>query len=57
MASLEHLNELPLTIQMGSRDFGKRLLTFQNIFPVLDKQHPGLKSIDLRYENRVMLVP
>ncbi len=55
--SPEPLRTVPLTIQIGSRDFGERLRTFQNIFPVLDKQHPGLKSIDLRYKNRVMLIP
>ena len=55
--SPEPLRTVPLTIQMGSRDFGERLRTFQNIYPVLGKQHPGLKSIDLRYKNRVMLVP
>ena len=55
--SLKHLPTVPLTIQMGSRDFSKRLNTFRSIYPVLDKQHPGLKSIDLRYKNRVMLVP
>ena len=51
------LRTVPLTILMGSRNFGERLLTFQNIYPVLDKQHPGLKSIDLRYKNRVLIVP
>ena len=55
--SIEPLRIVPLTIQIGSRDFGERLRTFQNIYPVLDKQHPGLKSIDLRYKNRVMLIP
>jgi len=55
--SPEPLRTVPLTIQMGSRDFGERLRTFQNIYPVLGKQHLGLKSIDLRYKNRVMLVP
>ena len=50
-------NKEPLTIQMGSRNFDKRLITLQNIYPVLYKQHPGLKSIDLRYKNRVMLIP
>ena len=55
--STEPLRTVPLTIQMGSRDFVERLRTFQNIYPVLDKQHPGLKSIDLRYKNRVMLIP
>ena len=55
--SKEPIRTVPLTILMGSRDFGERLRTFQNIFPVLDKQHPGLKSIDLRYKNRVMLIP
>ena len=55
--SIEPLRTVPLTIQMGSRDFGERLRTFQNIYPVLDKHHPGLKSIDLRYKNRVMLIP
>jgi cell division septal protein FtsQ len=55
--SPEPLRTVPLTIQMGSRNFGERLLTFQNIYPVLDKQHPRLKSIDLRYKNRVLLVP
>ena len=49
--------KLPLTIQMGSRNFDKRLITLQNIYPILYKQHPGLKSIDLRYKNRVMLIP
>ena len=47
----------PLTVQMGSRNFGRRLSTFRNIYPMLDKKHPGLKSIDMRYNNRVMLVP
>ncbi|MEC9070107.1 MAG: FtsQ-type POTRA domain-containing protein [SAR324 cluster bacterium] len=56
-SSSEPLRTLPLTIQMGSRNFDKRLRTFQNIYPVLDKQHPGLKSIDLRYKNRIFLVP
>jgi len=55
--SPEPLRTVPLTIQMGSRNFGERLLTFQNIYAVLDKQHPGLKSIDLRYKNRVLVVP
>jgi len=55
--SIEPLRTVPLTIQMGSRDFGERLRTFQNIYPALDKQHPGLKSIDLRYKYRVMLIP
>ena len=55
--SIGPLRTVPLTIQMGSRDFGERLRTFQNIYPVLDKQHPGLKSIDLRYKYRVMLIP
>jgi len=55
--SVEPLRTVPLTIQMGSRDFGERLRTFQNIYPVLGKQHPRLKSIDLRYKNRVMLIP
>ena len=55
--SPEPLRTVPLTIQMGSRNFGERLLTFQNIYPALDKQHPRLKSIDLRYKNRVLLVP
>ncbi len=53
----EPLRTVPLTIQIGSRNFGERLRTFQNIYPILDKQHPGLKSIDLRYKNRVMLIP
>ena len=51
------LSTVPLTIQMGSRNFSERLSTLQNIYPVIDKQHPGLKSIDLRYKNRVLLVP
>ena len=51
------LRTVPLTIQIGSRDFMERLRTFQNIFPVLEKQHPGLKSIDLRYKNRILLIP
>ena len=55
--SPEPLRTVPLTIQMGSRKFGERLRTFQNIYSVLDKQHPGLKSIDLRFKNRVLLVP
>ncbi len=55
--SPEMLRSVPLTIQMGNRNFGERIRTFQNIFPVIDKQHPGLQSIDLRYEKRVMLIP
>ena len=55
--SPEMLRSLPLTIQMGNRNFSERIRTFQNIFPIIDKQHPGLQSIDLRYEKRVMLIP
>jgi len=54
---LKLFQDLPLTIQMGSRNFDERLITLQNIYPVLYKQHPRLKSIDLRYKNRVMLIP
>jgi len=46
-----------LIVSMGSRNFGQRLGVFQNIFPMLDEKHPRLKSIDLRFNNRVMLVP
>ena len=49
--------DLALTVQMGSRKFSERLRTFQSIYPILYKQHPKLKSVDLRYKNRVMLVP
>ncbi|MBC8259249.1 MAG: FtsQ-type POTRA domain-containing protein [SAR324 cluster bacterium] len=56
-SSSQPLRSVPLTIQMGKRDFDKRLKTFQTIYPALYKQHPQLKSIDLRYRNRVMLVP
>ena len=55
--SPEMLRSVPLTIQMGNRNFSERIRTFQNIFPIIDKQHPGLQSIDLRYEKRVMLIP
>ena len=55
--SHKQIRTVPLTIQMGSRNFDQRLRTFQNIYPALDKQHPGLKSIDMRYKNRVLLVP
>ena len=55
--SPEMLRSVPLTIQMGNRNFSERIRTFQNIFPKIDKQHPGLQSIDLRYEKRVMLIP
>ena len=55
--STEMLRSVPLTIQMGNRNFSERIRTFQNIFPIIDKQHPGLQSIDLRYEKRVMLMP
>ena len=55
--SPEMLRSVPLTIQIGNRNFGERIRTFQNIFPIIDKQHPGLQGIDLRYEKRVMLIP
>ena len=55
--SPEVLRSVPLTIQMGNRNFNERIRTFQNIFPIIDKQHPELQSIDLRYEKRVMLIP
>ena len=55
--SPEMLRSVPLTIQIGNRNFGERIRTFQNIFPTIDKKHPGLQSIDLRYEKRVMLIP
>tara|TARA_B100000686_G_scaffold78181_1_gene84170 strand:- start:117 stop:443 length:327 start_codon:yes stop_codon:yes gene_type:complete len=55
--SPEILRSVPLTIQMGNRNFSERIRTFQNVFPIIDKQHPGLQSIDLRYEKRVMLIP
>jgi len=55
VGSSEMLRSVPLTIQMGNRNFSERIRTFQNIFPIIDKQHPGLQSIDLRYEKRVML--
>ena len=51
------LRSIPLTIQMGNSKFDERFRTFQNIFPIIDKQHPELQSIDLRYEKRVMLIP
>ena len=57
LGSPEMLRSVPLTIQMGNRNFSERIRTFQNIFPIIDKQHPGLQSIDLRYEKRVMLIP
>ena len=49
--------DLPLTVQIGSRRFSERLRTFQSIYPILYEQHPKLKSVDLRFKNRVMLVP
>ena len=55
--SPEMLRSVPLTIQMGNRNFSERIRTFQNIFPIIDKQNPELQSIDLRYEKRVMLIP
>ena len=55
--SPDTLRSVPLTIQMGNRNFSDRIRTFQNIFPIIDKQHPELQSIDLRYEKRVMLLP
>ncbi len=55
--STEMLRSVPLTIQMGNRNFSERIRTFQNIFPIIDKQHPEIHSIDLRYEKRVMLKP
>ena len=55
--SPELLRSVPLTIQMGNRNFNERIRTFQNIFPIIDSQHPELQSIDLRYEKRVMLIP
>jgi len=55
--STEMLRSVPLTIQMGNRNFSERIRTFQNIFPIIDKQHPEIQSIDLRYEKRVMLMP
>ena len=48
---------VPLTIQIGNRNFSERIRTFQNIFPIIEKQHPELESIDLRYDKRVMLIP
>ena len=57
LGSPEMLRSVPLTIQMGNRKFSERISTFQNIFPIIDKQHPELQSIDLRYEKRVMLIP
>ena len=51
------LRSIPLTIQMGNSKFDERFRTFQNIFPIIDKQHPELQSIDLRYDKRVMLIP
>ena len=55
--STEMLRSVPLTIQMGNRNFSERIRTFQNIFPIIYKQHPEIQSIDLRYEKRVMLKP
>jgi len=55
--SREMLRLVPLTIQMGNRNFNERIRTFQNIFPKIDNEHPELQSIDLRYEKRVMLKP
>ena len=55
--STEMLRTVPLTIQMGNHNFSERIRTFQNIFPKLDKHHPELRSIDLRYKKRVMLIP
>ena len=57
LGSPEVLRSVPLTIQMGNRNFNERIRTFQNIFPKIDKQHPELQSVDLRYEKRVMLIP
>ncbi len=53
----KNFQNFPLTIQMGSRNFGERLDILNNIYPVLYRQHPRLKSIDLRYKNKVMLIP
>jgi len=55
--STEMLRSVPLTIQMGNRNFSERIRTFQNIFPIIDKQNPEIQSVDLRYEKRVMLMP
>ena len=57
LGSPEVLRSVPLTIQMGNRNFNERIRTFQNIFPKIDKQHPELQSVDLRYEKRIMLIP
>ena len=47
----------PLLVQLGRDQYAERLKRLEELLPGLIKEHPEIKSIDLRYPDRVTLVP
>ena len=44
-------------VQLGRDQYAERLKRLEELLPGLIKEHPEIKSIDLRYPDRVTLVP
>ncbi len=47
----------PVLVQLGKDQYAQRLKRLEELLPGLIKEHPEIKSIDLRYPDRVTLVP
>jgi len=47
----------PVLVQLGRDQYAERLKRLEELLPGLIKEHPEIKSIDLRYPDRVTLVP
>ena len=47
----------PVLVQLGRDQYAERLKKLEELLPGLIKEHPEIKSIDLRYPDRVTLVP
>ena len=47
----------PVLVQLGKDQYAERLQRLEELLPGLIKEHPEIKSIDLRYPDRVTLVP
>ncbi len=56
-SSSEIDKEHSVLVHIGHRNFAERLRTLEKIVPELLMSHPRMKSIDLRYPDRVTLVP
>ena len=46
-----------VVVNLGRKQYPQRLKRFGEILPQLIKEHPEMKSIDMRYPDRVTLVP